>query len=156
MPDLQRHAGPCTLGSLVPRLLGQCPLGRPSLFPPDKLLYLLWRATCSPISTTFPLPSHYWFPMWLTLPLFLSLYSWLFSTGAQSAATCSRWFLTRWFLCLEDGGDTFLQNVGSHVATSQKTTFLIVIAVKTSNLTFTWLYESGYYHYTPSYNKLTE
>jgi hypothetical protein len=33
-PDLKGHAGPCTLGSLVPRLLGQCPLGRPSLFSP--------------------------------------------------------------------------------------------------------------------------
>jgi hypothetical protein len=43
------------------------------------------------------LPSHYWFPKWSTLPPFLSLYSWLFLTGTQSAATCSRWFLTRGF-----------------------------------------------------------
>jgi hypothetical protein len=31
-----------------------------------------------------------------------------------SAATCSRWFLARGFFYLEDGGDTFLRNVGSH------------------------------------------
>jgi hypothetical protein len=33
---------------------------------------------------------------------------------SQSAATCSRWFLTRGFSFPEDGGDTFLRNVGSH------------------------------------------
>jgi hypothetical protein len=32
----------------------------------------------------------------------------------QSAATCSCWFLTRGFIYPEDGGDTFLQNIGSH------------------------------------------
>jgi hypothetical protein len=32
----------------------------------------------------------------------------------QSAATCSRWLLARGFFYPEDGGDTFLQNVGSH------------------------------------------
>jgi hypothetical protein len=31
----------------------------------------------------------------------------------QSATTCSRWFLARGFFRLEDGGDTFLRNVGS-------------------------------------------
>jgi hypothetical protein len=49
-PDLQGYAGQCTLGSLVPRVLGQCSLGSPAL-PPDKILYQLWPATCSPIST---------------------------------------------------------------------------------------------------------
>jgi hypothetical protein len=39
------------------------------------------------------------------------------------------------FFYSEDGGDTFLRNVGSHGATSQKTAFFIVTAVKTSNLT---------------------
>jgi hypothetical protein len=34
--------------------------------------------------------------------------------GLQSAATCSRWFLTRGFLYSENGGDTFLRNVGLH------------------------------------------
>jgi hypothetical protein len=29
-------------------------------------------------------------------------------------ATCSRWFLARGFFYPEDGGDTFLRNVGSH------------------------------------------
>jgi hypothetical protein len=33
---------------------------------------------------------------------------------AHAHATCSRWFLTRGFFYPEDGGDTFLQNVGSH------------------------------------------
>jgi hypothetical protein len=32
----------------------------------------------------------------------------------QSAATCSRWFLARGFFYPEDGGDTFLRNIGSH------------------------------------------
>jgi hypothetical protein len=32
----------------------------------------------------------------------------------KSTATCSRWFLARGFLYLEDGGDTFLRNVGSY------------------------------------------
>jgi hypothetical protein len=33
---------------------------------------------------------------------------------AESTATCSRWFLARGFFYPEDGGDTFLRNVGSH------------------------------------------
>jgi hypothetical protein len=37
-----------------------------------------------PSLRTLPLPSpHYWFPMWPTLLPFLSLYSWLFSTGSS-------------------------------------------------------------------------
>jgi hypothetical protein len=32
--------------------------------------------------------------------------------GAQSVATCSRWFPVRGFFYTEDGGDTFLRNVG--------------------------------------------
>jgi hypothetical protein len=32
----------------------------------------------------------------------------------QSAGTCSRWSLARGFFYPEDGGDTFLRNVGSH------------------------------------------
>jgi hypothetical protein len=31
-----------------------------------------------------------------------------------TAATCSRWFLPRGFFYPENGGDTFLRNVGSH------------------------------------------
>jgi hypothetical protein len=31
-----------------------------------------------------------------------------------AANTCSRWFLARGFFYPEDGGDTFLRNVGSH------------------------------------------
>jgi hypothetical protein len=31
----------------------------------------------------------------------------------KDAATCSRWFLARGFFYIEDGGDTFLRNVGS-------------------------------------------
>jgi hypothetical protein len=55
----------------------------------------------------------------------------------ESAATCSLWFLARGFFYLEDGGDTFLRNVGSqelHGARSDKTSFFIVTVVKTSNL----------------------
>jgi hypothetical protein len=32
----------------------------------------------------------------------------------RSAATCSIWYLARGFFYPEDGGDTFLRNVGSH------------------------------------------
>jgi hypothetical protein len=32
----------------------------------------------------------------------------------SSATTCSRWFLARGLFYPEDGGDTFLRNVGSH------------------------------------------
>jgi hypothetical protein len=35
-----------------------------------------------------------------------------FRLEAQPAATCSRWFPARGFFSLEDGGDTFLRNVG--------------------------------------------
>jgi hypothetical protein len=38
----------------------------------------------------------------------------------QSAATCSRWLLGRSFFYLEDGGDTFLRNVGSHKIYTRK------------------------------------
>jgi hypothetical protein len=31
-----------------------------------------------------------------------------------SPATCSSWFLARGFFNPEDGGDTFLRNVGAH------------------------------------------
>jgi hypothetical protein len=34
--------------------------------------------------------------------------------SAQSAATCSLWFLARGYFYSEDGGYTFLPNVGSH------------------------------------------
>jgi hypothetical protein len=62
----------------------------------------------------------------------------------QTAATSSRWFLALGFFYPEDGGDTFLQNVGFHkIYTSQKTAFFIVTAVKTSNLT-KCLYYSSY------------
>jgi hypothetical protein len=63
---------------------------------------------------------------------------WCFRLVAQSAATCSHWFLARGFFYLEDEGDRFLRNVGSHNlygATSQKTAFFIVTAIKTSDLT---------------------
>jgi hypothetical protein len=53
-------------------------------------------------------------------------------TCVQSAATWSRWFLARALFYPEDGGDTFLRNVGSHKiysATSQKTIFFIQLLV---------------------------
>jgi hypothetical protein len=43
-----------------------------------------------------------------TLALFLVSFSY------NSAATCSRWLLACGFFFPEDGGDTFLRNVGSH------------------------------------------
>jgi hypothetical protein len=37
---------------------------------------------------------------------------WDVEPASQSAATCSRWFPARGFFIPEDGGDTFLRNVG--------------------------------------------
>jgi hypothetical protein len=49
-----------------------------------------------------------------------------FVNWSSGAATCSSWFLARGFSYPEDGGNTFLRNVGSEDlrgATSQKTAF---------------------------------
>jgi hypothetical protein len=58
---------------------------------------------------------------------------------AQSATTCSCCFLAHGFFYPADGGDTFLRNVSSHkiytAPSSQKVTFFIVTAVKTSKPT---------------------
>jgi hypothetical protein len=48
--------------------------------------------------------------LWLCLHVFTSR---RFRLATQSATTCSRWFFARGFLYTEDGGDTFLRNVGS-------------------------------------------
>jgi hypothetical protein len=68
-PDLQGYSGQCTLGSLAPRLLGQCSLGSPGFSPRQRSSAISGplSATCSPISTD-PTPLLYWFPMWPTLP----------------------------------------------------------------------------------------
>jgi hypothetical protein len=98
----------CTLGSLVPKLLGQCPLGSPSLFPPDRLLYRLWPATCSPISNDAspPLSALLISHVAIFSPS-LSLYSCCFRLVIQSADTCSRWSLASGYFYPEDGGDAF-------------------------------------------------
>jgi hypothetical protein len=70
-----------TVGSLAPRLLGQCSHGN-LIFPfprqdpiPALTCYLLAH-----LEKPFP-PPPYWFPMWpLSIP-FLFLYSWVSSTG---------------------------------------------------------------------------
>jgi hypothetical protein len=58
----------------------------------------------------------------------------------QRGTKVSRWLQSaRGFFYPEDGGDAVLRNVGLHkiyMATSQKTAFFIVTAVKTSTLTF--------------------
>jgi hypothetical protein len=71
---------PDTLGSLSPRLLGQCSPGSPASFPrtdpmPALVCYLLAH-----LHMTFPSPL-YWFSIWHTLPTFDFLYSWVSSTG---------------------------------------------------------------------------
>jgi hypothetical protein len=35
-------------------------------------------------------------------------------SASEAAATCSHWYLARVFFYPEGGGDTFLQNIGSH------------------------------------------
>jgi hypothetical protein len=67
-----------------------------------------------------------------------------------SADTCSRWFLARGFFYPEDGGDTFLRKrrftQDLHGATSQKTAFFVINAVKISILQHQ--YELRLYHKT--------
>jgi hypothetical protein len=79
-----------------------------------KILTRLWPATCSPISTDpTPLLSID-FPCF---PLSLSSCSYVaacFRLAAQSAANCSRRFLSRGCFYPEDVGNKFLRNVGSH------------------------------------------
>jgi hypothetical protein len=71
-------------------------------------------ATCLQISTDpTPLPSIDYSCGPLSLPP-CSYIGGCPQLVAQYAATCSRWFLARGFFNPEDGGDTFLQNVGSH------------------------------------------
>jgi hypothetical protein len=53
----------------------------------------------------------------------------------QSAATCSRWFLACGFSTLKMEAIRSSETQDLHGATSQKTAFFIVTAVKTSNLT---------------------
>jgi hypothetical protein len=55
-PDLQGHAGPCMLGSPVPRLLGKCPPGWPSLSPPPRHAPIPALA-CYTCSMMFPSPA---------------------------------------------------------------------------------------------------
>jgi hypothetical protein len=132
MADLQGYIGQCMLGSR--RLLGQCLLGSPAFFPP-------LSATCSPglpdLYRPYPL-LFIDFPFGpLSLPPFL--YSWVFLLVAQSAATCSRWFLAREFFLpwrwrrYVPPKHRFTQDL--HSATTQKTVFFIVTTVKTSNPT---------------------
>jgi hypothetical protein len=104
--DLQGCAGQYTLSSLVPRPLGQRSLDSPGFFP------LLTQSYTSPgllsplLSIAFPCG-----PLSLPSCSYIAGCSWLV---AQSVATCSRWFLAHRFFYPEDGGDMFLQNVGSH------------------------------------------
>jgi hypothetical protein len=113
-PDLQGYAGQCTLDSLAPRPLVQCSLVSSGFPLPETILYRLWPATCSPFSTEpSPLLSIN-FPCGpLSLPS-CPYIAGCFRLVAESAATCSRWFLARGFFYPEDGGDTFLRNVNSH------------------------------------------
>jgi hypothetical protein len=92
-------------GSLAPRLLGQCSPGNPASFPlPDTILYRLWSATYWPISThPFPLLSIDFPCSSLSLPS-NSYIAGCFRLVAQSAATCSRWFLARGFSTLKMDG----------------------------------------------------
>jgi hypothetical protein len=115
-PDLQGYPGQYTLGSLAPRLLGQCSLGSPASSPP-----WIWSYTGScllpagPSPQTLPLSSllisHVAHSPSLLVFTYIAGCFWLV---VQSAATYSLWFLPRGFFYPEDGGDTFFRKVGSH------------------------------------------
>jgi hypothetical protein len=101
-------------------------------------IFRLLPATCSPFSTDpYPLLSID-FPCGpLPLP-YCSYIAGCFRLVAQSAATRSRWFLARGFFYLEDGAIRSSEtsvHTRLTLATFKKMAFLIVIAMKTSNLT---------------------
>jgi hypothetical protein len=109
--------------TLALRLLGQCLLGSPGLFStPDNFLYVLWPAVCYLLAwpcyliSTDPTPLlSIDFPCGpLYLPPSVLIWLGVFDWWLSLLATCSCWFLTRGFFYPEDGGDTFLRNVGSH------------------------------------------
>jgi hypothetical protein len=109
--SLQRPMHPrqlCPRGYWVNARSVALPLSTPTRSYTGSACYLLAH-----FHRPFPSPL-YWFPMWPTLPPFLFLYSWVISTGGSVCTTCSCWFLASGFLYPEDGGDTFLRNVGSH------------------------------------------
>jgi hypothetical protein len=72
-----------------------------------------------------------------------------------TAATWSCWFLARGFFCLEDGGDTFLRNVGSHeIYTAphprrRNSSSFIIILVKLKVLTAVVVKTSNFWDITP-------
>jgi hypothetical protein len=119
LQDLQGYAGQCTLGSLAPRLLDHCSLGSPGFRPfsadpiPAQACYLLAHLYRLYRPFTSPLLSIDFSCGPLSL-LSCSYIAGCFQLVAQSAAICSRWFIVRGFFYPEDGGDTFLRNVGSH------------------------------------------
>jgi hypothetical protein len=77
----------------------------------------LLSVTCSPgLPSIFtdPPPLLYWLPMWPTLPPSVLIWLGVFDWWLSLLATCSCWFLAHGVFYPEDGGDTFLWNVGSH------------------------------------------
>jgi hypothetical protein len=91
----------------------------------------------------------YWYLMWPTLPLFLFLYTWVFSTGGSVCSHLltlvprSRIFLPwRWRRYVPPKC-RFKQDL--HGVTSQRTAFFIATAMKTSNLTSLILLNCAFY-----------
>jgi hypothetical protein len=84
-----------------PEAVGSIPTCRPFLFPLLRLAPIPALA-CYLLAHLYDVspPLSLLISMWPTLPPFLSLYSWLSSTGAQSAAT-SRWLLACGFSTLK-------------------------------------------------------
>jgi hypothetical protein len=101
-------------------------------------LYRLWPATCSPIATTFPLPSHYWFPCDPLSLLFCPYIADCFQLvlGLQppthTGSSLTDFLPWRWRRYVAPKR-LFTQEL--HDAKSQKSAIFIVTAVKTSNLT---------------------
>jgi hypothetical protein len=83
---------------------------------------------------------------WLSIEMWL----WLWSLSLQLSVHAGSSLVD--FFYPEDGGDTFLRRVTKylHGATSQKTVFFIVIAVKTSNLTIKHVLLTGKTFYFPN------
>jgi hypothetical protein len=106
-------AGQWTLGSLTPSLLGQCSLHNPASPPRQDSIPSLACYLLAHLHRSFPVLSIDFPRGPLSLPS-SSYIAGCFRLVAQSAATCSRWFLARGFFYHEDGGDMFLRNVGLH------------------------------------------
>jgi hypothetical protein len=111
------HAG-SSLTDLYFRLVAHSAATCSRWFLAHGFMFSIGGSVCSHLFTLVPRSRIYIFDWWLSLQPSVhagsSLADLYFRLVAQSAATCSRWFLAHGFFYPEDEGDMFLRNVGLH------------------------------------------